>query len=405
MADLYIRWSAASPSDVGDRPISPCWPPNAVWTNASIWMTYPQSHPDPAKRGMTAYGARVDEEVLISVQAYSREATFSFPGDQVPVRCQVWACTGTNGVGPVSSLASTNGALGFEGLVLGVIQPPNGFGVATVVWTPTAADGLTFDSAGAAHICLAANLVYSAPAGSSPPAQGQHLPQFMSGGQPVRTIFPCGDGPTDPRSLVPIGHFQGQKNIQVWNTGADPALPIEMLVWGGGADDELRVLTLTERSGRAPLGAAIREHLLAHPFIDLVGGRERRQRTRKLTAEAAKLLEPELAEKLRLAGPLPLEPRERARLDGGGRLVLADGKDVTLEPARQPLGEIALEGPAGKRGDVIEVVARPKEPERVVVDLREAEKDRRGTVRVVDVAERDADGFLVGGSTFVTVAG
>jgi hypothetical protein len=227
----------------------------------------------------------------------------------------------------------------------------------------------------------------------------------MSGGQPVRTIFPCGDGPTDPRSLVPIGHFQGQKNIQVWNTAEDPELPIEMLVWGGGADEELRVLTLTERSGRAALTTAIREHLLAHPFIDLMGGRERRQRTQKLTADEVKLLGSELGEKLREAGPLPLEPRERARLDGGGRLVLADGKDIALEPARRPLGELALEGPAGTRGDVIELVARPKTPERVVVDLRAAAKDRRGTVRVLDVAERDARGVLVGGSTFVTVAG
>ncbi len=54
MADLYIRWSNANPKDVGDRPIAPCWPPNAVWTNASIWMSYPPNHPDPAKRNTTA---------------------------------------------------------------------------------------------------------------------------------------------------------------------------------------------------------------------------------------------------------------------------------------------------------------------------------------------------------------
>ena len=89
MADLYIRWSEASPKDVGDRPIAPCWPPNAIWTNASIWMSYPPNHPDPAKRGQTAYAAQVGESVLITVAAFSRAAAFDFPGlgpapDQVP---------------------------------------------------------------------------------------------------------------------------------------------------------------------------------------------------------------------------------------------------------------------------------------------------------------------------------
>src|SRR5262245_894514 len=123
MADLYIRWSHSNPTDIGNRPITPCWPPNAVWTNASIWMSYPPNHPDPAKRNMTAPTARLGEEVLINVQAYSRAAHFPFlPAEPFnPVKCQIWACTGTNGVGPISSLPSTLGATGLESLVLGDI--------------------------------------------------------------------------------------------------------------------------------------------------------------------------------------------------------------------------------------------------------------------------------------------
>ena len=405
MADLYIRWSKANPEDVGDRPIAPCWPPNAVWTNASIWMSYPDNHPDPAKRGTTAYAARLGEQVLINVEASSRGATFPFPSDLAPVMCQMWACSGTNGVGPISSLASTNGQAGLEGIVLGELAPPDFYGVASALWTPDAADGLTFDSDGAAHVCLAANLIYTPPPNTAPPpaAQGQRLPQFISGGQPVRSIFPCGDGPVDPRSAAPIGHFQGQKNIQVWNITADPLLIPQIQVWGKGDADEAHVLTLSERTGRRTIDAAIREHVLAHPFIDLVGGRERRQRTREITPDALELLAPGLGEELLRAGTIVLEPRERAGLAGGGRLVLADDKDIALQLATRPLDDTALEGPTGDRGDEINVVAGPQGPAAVIVDLGAAREDRRGTIRVFDLAERDADNTLVGGTTFVTV--
>ena len=401
MADLYIRWSKANPKDIGDRPISPCWPPNAVWTNASIWMSYPPNHPDPAKRNTTAYAAVIDEEVLINVEAYSREADFPFPPDQTYVRCQMWACTGANGVGPVSALASSNGATGLDGLVLGFIGAPDLYGVASALWTPTAADGLTFDANGAAHVCLAANLVYPASSTATPRGQGQSLPQFMSGGQPVQTVFPCGDGPVDPRSNVPIGHFQGQRNIQVLSTATGSNLIAEIQVWGGG----MRRLTLAGRGGRTALDETLREHLLAHPLIELAGGRERRQRMRKLTPEMFKLLEPEFGEELLQAGPLPAEPRERARLAGGGRLVLTSDPKISLQLANTPLEEIAIEGPAGERGSDIEVVPSGADtPEKVAVDLRASEADPPGTLRIFDLVERHRSGALVGGTTFITVA-
>ena len=404
MADLYIRWSTANPKDIGDRPITPCWPPNAVWTNASIWMSYPYTHPDPAKRGLTAYAARLGEQVLINVAAFTRGATFQFPGDQVPVICQMWACNLTNGVGPVSGLPSTNGEPASTAPCSATWTRRTGSGVASALWTPDAADGLLFDADGAAHVCLAANLVYNGSAMGTPHAQGQYLPQFMSGGQPVRTIFPCGDGPIDPRSAVPIGHFQGQKNIQVWNTTTDPTMTLEVLVWGRGPGPEGRVPTLAERSGRKAIDAAIREHLLAHPFVDLAGGRERRARVSKLTPELREALEPVLDEELLRAGPLPLEPHERARLAGGGRLVLTDDRSTPLEPARRPLADVAIDGPNGERNATVEVEVGSARPERVIVDLGAARDDRRGTLRIFDLAERDAEGALVGGTTFVTVA-
>ena len=407
MADLYIRWSKGNPKDVGDRPISPCWPPNAVWTNASIWMSYPPNHPDPAKRGMTAPAAVLDEEVFINVEVYTREASFPFPGDNTFVRCQMWACTGANGVGPISSLPSSNGAAGLQGIVLGNIDPVDYYSVASALWTPTAADGLTFDANGAAHICLAANVFYpAAAAATTPRGQGQSLPGFMSAGQPVRTIFPCGDGPTDPRSNVPIGHFQGQRNIQVLSMAAGAAeLVSELKVWGAGGGEVLRTLILVERAAAGALDEVLREHLLAHPLVELVGGRERRQRTLKVTSDLVKPLEPKLGEQLLAAGAVPLEPRERARLAGGGELVLAaDEKVGGLQVAPKPLAEAAIKTSSGDRGGEIELEVGPHGPERVSVDLRGAEADRPGTVRVFDLAERNDRGALVGGTTFVTIA-
>ena len=93
----------------------------------------------------------------------------------------------------------------------------------------------------------------------------------------------------------------------------------------------------------------IREHLLALPFVDLDGGRERRQRTRKITPELFEFLLPQFGEELLRVGPLPLESAERARLAGGGELVLAE-KDVPLEAAKRPLEEIAIEETIGQDG-------------------------------------------------------
>jgi hypothetical protein len=410
VADLYVRWSKANPKDdttgTQQRPLTPCWPPNAFWTNASIWMSYPPNHPDPAKRGETAYEARIDEEVLINVDCYSNGATFPLPfvNDAIPVKCQIWACTGANGVGPISSLASSNGQNGLEGIALGELSPPDFYGTASVLWTPLSTDGLSFNADGAAHVCLAANLRYVRPTtgAGTPSSQGQSLPQFSSGGQPVRTIFPCGDGPTDPRSGDPIGHFQGQKNISVLSTAPGFTLISVIQIFGWGAGAQLRVLELTERTGPTKLPTVIREHLLALPFVDLAGGRERRQRTRKIPPELFEFLVPEFGEELLQAGPLPVEPRERARLAGGGQLVLAD-KEVPLRPAKRPLDEIAIEGPSGKRGDVLEVKVGRKGPEQVQIDLHAAEKDDPGTVRIFDLVERDGDA-LVGGTTIITVA-
>jgi hypothetical protein len=59
--------------------------------------------------------------------------------------------------------------------------------------------------------------------------------------------------------------------------------------------------------------------------------------------------------------------------------------------------------PAGK-GSAFEVTVGPKDPERVVIDLRAAENERPGTVRIVDLVERDGEGAIVGDTTFVTVA-
>lgn len=397
MADLFIRWSENNPADLGTRPISPCWPPNAVWTNVSIWMTYPPNH--PSAPNATALEARVGEQVMIHVAASTTGATFPFsvPPESEWVRCQIWVCTGANGVGPVSALASAGGAAGMTALVLNTIDT-SGPGVARALWTPAATDNLSFNAAGAAHACLAANLVYPAAAGTTPPGQGQYLPQFMAAGQPVQTIFPCGDGPIDPRSNVPIGHFQGQRNIQV----LDAAATTSMKVWGDGKRP--RVVHLVERTGEGALDGALREHLLAHPRVGLIGGRERRQRTLTLTPALRELLEPPLRDVLRDSEWLPLEPRERALLAGGGRLVLTADDKVPLTAAQTPAEGITIEA-YNAAGQSVEIVAGPDEPATLLVDLRATQADKPGVYRVFDMVERDEKGRLVGGTTFITLGG
>jgi hypothetical protein len=396
MADLFIRWSVGNPADLGVRPISPCWPPNAIWTNVSIWMEYPSTHPDPAKRNTTATQARIGEQVWIHVAASSTGATFPFPPDREHVECQIWVCTGTNGVGPISALASAGGASGMRAVVLGAILP-NTSGLASALWTPDATDNLSFD-AGTAHVCLAANLVYPAAAGSTPSGQGQFLPQFMAAGQPVRTIFPCGDGPVDPRSAVPIGHFHGQRNIQVLEASPTSS----MKVWGDGKRPH--TLRLVERRGKGVLDNALREHLLAHPGVRIVGGRERKRRTLRVTPAMLELLDAPLREALGAIDRLPLEPRERARLAGGGHLVLAVDESIRLRPASRPLENIGI-GTDDVFGPSIEIVAGADEPKTLRVDLRAAEADKPGVYRVVDLVERDDKERLVGGTTFITVGG
>lgn len=102
--------------------------------------------------------------------------------------------------------------------------------------------------------------------------------------------------------------------------------------------------------------------------------------------------------------PYRVNPITGEAAAGDRRLVLADDRDIALQSARRPLGEVAIEGPLGDRGRTLEVKADSHGPVDVVVDLGAAREDRRATMRVFDLAERDGDKALVGGTTFVTVA-
>jgi hypothetical protein len=173
-------------------------------------------------------------------------------------------------------------------VVVGSIDP--GYpGVASALWIPAATDNLSFDASGAAHVCLAANLVYPAGSTVTPKGQGQVIPQFVASGQPVQMVFPCGDGPVDPRSLVPIGHFQGQKNVRVMSADA-AELTASLSVSGSGDGTAMRVLQLAERVGPEMLTQVLREHLLAHPAVGLVGRRPRERLTTEVGPEALEQL-------------------------------------------------------------------------------------------------------------------
>jgi hypothetical protein len=101
----------------------------------------------------------------------------------------------------------------------------------------------------------------------------------------VTTIYPCGDGPTDPRSLIPIGHFQGQKNVQVLTGSAGSQLRSEIRMWSrGGKIDRRHTLEIVERRGDSALDPNLREHLLAHRAIAVVGAKPGRQRFIEVTS-------------------------------------------------------------------------------------------------------------------------
>jgi hypothetical protein len=103
-------------------------------------------------------------------------------------------------------------------------------------------------------------------------------------------------------------------------------------------------------------------------------------------------------------GALPVEPKERARLAGGGDLVLATDADILLRAATRRLSDVAIKSGTTTTGKRLEVQVAGRRPARISVDLRAAKADAPGVVRVFDLAERSSSGRLIGGTTFVTVA-
>jgi hypothetical protein len=101
---------------------------------------------------------------------------------------------------------------------------------------------------------------------------------------------------------------------------------------------------------------------------------------------------------------VPLEPIERARLAGGGRLVLARQQDTPLIFSQRSLSDIGIRvlGASETRSRIELSVTQA--PQWVEVDLRSAARDKPGTVRAFDLAERNGHGRLVGGTTFITLA-
>ena len=197
--------------------------------------------------------------------------------------------------------------------------------------------------------------------GGAPSSQGQRLPQFTPvGGQPVRTIFPCGTDhrPSERRADRPLPRSEEHLGIEhsagIHARQRDPDLRLGRR--GAAprprADGAHRLDRAPRRDSRTSPGASLRRPRW--------GARAPPAHAQD-HAELFEFLLPQFGEELLRAGPLPLEPRERTRLAGGGELVLAE-KDVPLEAAKRPLEEIAIEGPSGKTGDVLEVDVGPKEP-------------------------------------------
>jgi hypothetical protein len=381
---LYIKWSLSTPNDAGEPMDDPgeCWPPNKVWNNASIWMERRKNDTNlQDNEGWDAANveptneATIGKVVKIYVAAYTSGASFvASPG--VRVKAQVWVCDCTTGLGPKGAISPG----GEAGMPMSYSSPitktPEQRGVNFVMWTPKAGDLRNADpnDPNRGHLCIGANLYWM---GSSPPAEGVLMP-------PPSELDICNN------------RHHGQKNIGIVKLKMDEELAFFIEVPNPGPEgpeEEFRV-ELAERLGAGAIGRLEKEALITEDFVALAGGRPRKVRRRKLTAEeAAELGAPDGA-------TLPMEPEPRARLAGGGRLVLAEDRRTRLYTPRNPLdgARIGLEG-SDRGGRELRVAVAPRKPEVIELRLPADRRVKPGATRFFDVVQRRQGGGLVGGMT------
>ena len=330
--------------------------PPGWWNSSSIWFT----ERDDASATVTK--PRIGQDVDIRVQV-DADAGGAPPTVSTDITVQAWLSDWTSGgIGPaaVPSGGSTQGAGVKNTLGLIPTVPPSSARVAVIRWTPQPNDFKNVNpTTKEAHMCIAANAYLDVG-----PGEGTEL----------------STGYIDPVNE----RHHAQKNIELL-----PALT------GGGegimfaanpGDEEARFRILVEPV-RGPLGQVERELLLAHPFIQRVGG---------------KPFDPEqLQGKGVLAGPV-----ERFELERGGELALRRGKKK-LHKSKKGLGRVLIRV-GDDEGKQVKLTIPPTKSaeERVPVEfqLELADPSDIGSVEAVDLLQVDDRKRVVGGVRLLLVA-
>lgn len=370
--DLYIRWKKENPdNDLGARPIADCGN-KPVWNNASIYMTEATANPPPIGY-LDAIEPTQGERVKIWVQVWSRGRNFDpLPGARV--RVQVWVWHSIAGAAADVSQAVDTFTSGATKIVGASGTSPGAPGVAVFDWTAAIRDPSWVDpQTNKVHYCIMVNAYWDGPA----PADGSEM---TSGWLDI-----CNN------------RRHGQKNINVKAKGdEDVEVPIQIGNHNIEGEAEVYRVEVIERIGAGLLTPGLKASLLAQDFVGIVGGRKVRPRTIKATdADVEEGIVPDLV--------VPLESMAQARVRGGGRLVLAEGRRRTpLHIARTPTEEVEIEGRGGS-GRRIAVEMRRAGVTKVVLRLGSERPDSPGTTRIFDVVQRDRSGRVVGSFRTVTV--
>jgi hypothetical protein len=324
----------------GDSGIRPIPPGTAFWASPSVWLTDAGGNPIPC--------ARVGVDNWIHVQV---DSTVDQP--RTGVKSQVWVCDYTAGyIGPDVARASSGGAAGRTGTVSTAVSSAAP-GVTHVTWRPTAADLINSANPNEGHLCVGVNIYAELP----PPPEGAVL--------------------SSGRLDVINNAHHGWHNITVTTTPLVGPHNFAFRLTNPGVEAADFGVEVWENEGE--LGQLEQETLLGAGFVDLVDS------------------EP-------MPDPVPptcqVEPPARTWLARGGRLVLRGMPEQT--PLR-PAGERAKIQLVTEQGADQQVGVSIGPGEHVPVVLQIGATGQPGDVHVLDVAQRDRDGLVLGGGRILVV--
>ncbi|WP_329245989.1 hypothetical protein OG223_11205 [Streptomyces sp. NBC_01478] len=376
--DLYIKWNS---TDDGTRPVPDG---GAFWASPSIWITNAAGDRVTTADGQPLAFAGAVNLVHVTVDGTAESPTYS------GAKVQVWVCDcSTTPVGPDSSRHSAGDQQGRTGTISSAVSK-NASGTTYVSWRPDVdTDLINGANPGEGHLCVGANVYY------------EGLPG------------PLGAQLTAGTLDVKRNRHHAQCNVTVKKVSNLQA-PMVLRLAALGAEEEQFQVRGWELDREGGIGSLEQELLLAHCFVDLVGGKPKPRK---------------------VPGPCQTEPFERTWLAGGGRLTLtgmpepteirAAGHDarftlLTEESCRGGGGKgdggVHLHdggddhggwgGGDGDGGDCdggarARLTVRPGERTPVLVNI-ECDGDP-GEVHTIDVVQQTPDGVVLGGARLVAL--